>query len=53
MESGAEIMTRLSAAITACLFASIALAQDSVNTSDFKALLDEHWQRAQQEQIFF
>ena len=46
-------MTRLSAAITACLFASIALAQDSVNTSDFKALLDEHWQRAQQEQIFF
>lgn len=44
---------KLFAGLSACLLASGALAQDPTASQEFHALLQEHWQRAVREQVFF
>ncbi len=41
------------AGLFACVFVSGALAQDVPASSEFSKLLQDHWQRAEQEQVFF
>ena len=40
-------------AIAICALAGLAHSGDITGEQDFTSLLDEHWQRAQQEQVFF
>ena len=44
---------RVIAALFACLLASGAVAQDVSVSAAFSKLLQDHWQRAEQEQVFF
>ena len=47
------MIARIIAGLSACLLASIAVAGEMPASEQFNELLDEHWRRAEQEQVFF
>ena len=47
------MILRMTAVVSACLLALTAVAAEQPASEQFRQLLDEHWQRAEQEQVFF
>ena len=53
MNPSLKPMLKTVPAIVICSLAGLAHSANTTGEQDFTSLLDEHWQRAQQEQVFF
>jgi uncharacterized protein (DUF885 family) len=47
------MILKMTAVVSACLLALTAVAAEQPASEQFRQLLDEHWQRAEREQVFF